>query len=137
MSISRRFSKRSRRLGIAAVEFAIVAPIFVAFALGIIEFGRMLSAQEILVNAAREGARQAISLGETDAQVNTAVDNYLAGASISGYTRTLSPTLASNPASGSTLTVTITVPCTKVSWLGSTTWFGSLSLSAAISMVKQ
>ena len=37
---------------------------------------------------------------------------------ISGYTETCSPTLASGPAAGTAITVTVSVPCSTVSWLG-------------------
>ena len=63
----------------------------------------MMMVQEILVNAAREGARAAVLPGETDAQVTTTVTNYMTAAGISGYTKTLSPTLASTPASGTAI----------------------------------
>ena len=76
MILSSGSRKRSTRRGVAAVEFALVAPLFFTLILGIIEFGRMMMVQEILVNAAREGARAAILPGETDAQVTTTVSNY-------------------------------------------------------------
>ena len=73
------------------VEFALVAPIFFALILGIIEFGRMLMVQQILVNAAREGARASILPGETDAQVTTVVSTYMTGAGSRATTRALTP----------------------------------------------
>jgi Flp pilus assembly protein TadG len=128
--------KRSPRRGAAAVEFAFVAPIFFLLILAIIEFGRMM-VQEILVNAARAGARNATIPGETDAQVTTVVSNYLAASTISGYTETLSPTLASFPVSGTALTVTVSVPCQTVSLLGGSTWFNGMTLSSSVTMIKQ
>lgn len=100
MISSPRCRNRSNRRGAAAVEFAIVAPLFFLLILCIIEFGRLMMVEEILVNAARTGARTAIVPGQTDANVTTAVSNYLSAAGISGYTATLSPTLASLPSSG-------------------------------------
>ena len=70
----------------------------------------MLMVQEILINAAREGARASIQPGETDAQVATVVSDYMSAAGISGYTEAVSPTLASGPASGTALTMTVSVP---------------------------
>ena len=39
------------------VEFALVLPIFVLFMVGIVEFSRVLMVQQVITNAAREGAR--------------------------------------------------------------------------------
>jgi Flp pilus assembly protein TadG len=129
--------KSSDRRGVAAVEFALVAPLFVALLLGIIEFGRMLMVQEILVNAAREGARAAIQPGETDAQVTTVISNYMSAAGIPGYTSTLSPTLSTNPAVGAAMTMTVSVPCSTVSYLSYSTWFQGQSLSSSVVMMRQ
>ena len=46
-----------RRLGAAATEFAIVAPVFFLMIIGFIEFGRALMVQQVLINASREGQR--------------------------------------------------------------------------------
>jgi len=46
-----------RDRGAAAVEFAIVLPLLLLLAFGIIDFGRALNAQITLTQAAREGAR--------------------------------------------------------------------------------
>lgn len=48
--------RRSER-GAAAVEFALVLPLLVLLAFGIIEFGRLYYVQTTLSGAAREGAR--------------------------------------------------------------------------------
>ncbi len=137
MTVRTASRNRSSRRGVAAVEFALVAPLFFLLIFAIIVFGRTLMVQEILVNAARTGARAAIVPGETDAQVTTAVSNYLAGAGISGYTETLSPTLASGPASGTALTVTVSVPCSSINWVTYSTWFQGQSLSSSVVMIKE
>lgn len=72
--------KRKRRKGAAAVEFAIIAPVFVGLVLGMLEVGSCLTAQQRLNNAAREGARQAArppaktSLAEAEAAALAAFD---------------------------------------------------------------
>ncbi len=137
MMLPTRPRKRSTRRGTTVVEFAFVAPIFFLVVFGIIEFGRALMVQGVLVNAARAGARAAIIPNETDAQVTTAVSTNMAGAGISGYTETLSPTLASSPASGTALTLTVSVPYANVSWYGYPTWLGGQSLSSSVSMIKE
>ena len=78
------------RPGAAAVEFALVAPLLVMLVLGMIEFGRMMMVEQILTNAAREGARKAVLPGVTKTQVESAVDSYLQNSSVSGQSRTVS-----------------------------------------------
>ena len=137
MISSPRSRQRSDRRGVVAIEFALVAPVFFALILGIIEFGRMLMVQEILVNAAREGARAAIQPNETDAQTAGVVSTYMSAAGISGYTEAVSPTLASGPATGAALTLTVSVPCATVSWLSTSTWFQGQTLTASVVMIKE
>ncbi len=51
----------ANRCGAAAVEFAIVAPVFFLLVIGMIEIGRALMVQQVLINASRVGARQAVN----------------------------------------------------------------------------
>jgi hypothetical protein len=97
----------------------------------------MMMVQQVLVNAAREGARASVLPGETDAQVTSVVSNYMSTSGISGYTETLSPTEASGPGSGTNMTLTVSVPCSTVSWLGGSTWFNGQTLSASVVMVHE
>jgi len=67
------------RSGAAAVEFAIVLPIFLMILFGIIQFGSVLFLHNNMVNAAREAARR-MSVAELDAAAaETYAENYLAG----------------------------------------------------------
>jgi Flp pilus assembly protein TadG len=52
----RKLTKSER--GATAVEFALLLPIIATLTFGMIDFGRMLWFQEVLVNATRTGARQ-------------------------------------------------------------------------------
>lgn len=61
------------RRGAAAVEFALVAPLFLGLVLGIVEFGRAMMVGQLVTNAAREGARLAVLNGATNDQVEAAV----------------------------------------------------------------
>ncbi|MEU4194824.1 TadE/TadG family type IV pilus assembly protein [Kribbella sp. NPDC026611] len=49
--------------GATAVEFALLLPLLLLVVLGIVDFGRMLNAQQNLTQAAREGARL-VALGQ-------------------------------------------------------------------------
>jgi Flp pilus assembly protein TadG len=68
----------NHRKGVAAVEFAIVLPLFVIMFLGMVELGRGLMVQQVITNAAREGARFAASDSKvTSQQVTALVQAYL------------------------------------------------------------
>src|SRR6476660_10298087 len=65
-----------KRRGVAATEFAIVAPVFFLMVIGFIEFGRALMVQQVLINASRVGARMASTTGATSGGVQSAVTSY-------------------------------------------------------------
>lgn len=60
---------RSRR-GVAAVEFAIIAPLFFLLLAGIIEFGQAFRIKHMLSSASRRGARAAVVKGVSTSQVS-------------------------------------------------------------------
>lgn len=63
--------------GAALIEAAITIPLMLLLSVAIFEFGRAYQTWQVLTNAAREGARVAIISGTTDAQVRSAVNNYM------------------------------------------------------------
>ena len=71
--------KLKNQKGVAAVEFALVLPILVMMAFGIIEFSLILYDKAVITNASREGARAGIvsqSPRVPDGEVTTVVENY-------------------------------------------------------------
>lgn len=108
---------RPGRRGAAAVEFAVVAPIFFLVVLGIIEFGRMAMVEQVITNAAREGARVGVIDGATHATVEEKVRRYLASAGVTGATIDVSPDPPDSAGYGESVTVTVSVPFDDVSWL--------------------
>jgi Flp pilus assembly protein TadG len=69
--------RRRGERGAALIEAAITVPIILLISVGIFEFGRAYQTQQVLTNAAREGARLAVISGSTDADVTTRVRNYM------------------------------------------------------------
>jgi len=65
--------------GAAAVEFAIVLPIFLVMLFGIIQFGSVLFLHNNMMNAARETARRMAVAELTAAQADPFAQTYLAG----------------------------------------------------------
>ena len=88
--MSRRLTAAPRReRAAAAVEMAIVLPLLLLIVGGIIDFGRFFYTQNMVVNAAREGARSR-ALGYTTADADTRVGQSLIGYQGSTYTTTYS-----------------------------------------------
>ena len=73
----RRDNPDQRRDGAAAVEMALVLPVFLTLLFGMVESGRAMMMSQVIVNASREGARVAASDGATNAAVETTVESYL------------------------------------------------------------
>jgi Flp pilus assembly protein TadG len=129
-------SLRNKRRGAAAVEFAIVLPVFVILVFGMIEYGRMVMVQQVITNASREGARSAVLDGATTSSVQSAVGTYLTNAQISGGSTAVNPS-PSSAASGDPITVTVSIPFTAVSWLPSPMYLGGKTLSASTTMRRE
>jgi Flp pilus assembly protein TadG len=132
-----RRSAQQKRNGAAAVEFALIAPLFFLLIFGMIEYGRMVMVQQILTNAAREGARVGVLDGSTQTKVSTAVNTYLTAAGIKNATTTVSPDPPSSAAATSPVSVTVSVPFTEVSWLPSPLYLGSKTLSFSAVMRRE
>ncbi len=116
------YSRRNRRRrGVAAVEFAVVAPVLILLIFGILEFGRLVMVQQVLTNASREGARRAILEQTTSSEIESVVNDYLTSASISGATVTVSPSSLNSTGFGDPVTVRVSVPFEQVSWISP--WF--------------
>lgn len=66
---------RSADDGVSAIEFAVVASLLAALAIGIIDFGLVLLTQMEVGNAARAGAEYAQANGYNSANITSAVQN--------------------------------------------------------------
>jgi Flp pilus assembly protein TadG len=55
--MKRRNDRRNRQRGVAAVEFALVLPLFLTMVLGAIDWGWFFYIDQLVTNCAREGAR--------------------------------------------------------------------------------
>jgi Flp pilus assembly protein TadG len=62
-----------QRRGAAAVEFALVAPVFLLLLAGIIEFGQAFRAEHMLSIASRRGARSGVVSGSNTSEVRQMV----------------------------------------------------------------
>jgi Flp pilus assembly protein TadG len=116
---------------------AFVAPIFFLFVLGVIEFSRAMMVESLLTNAAHLGARAGIIDGAQQSNVDTAVTNYLSAGGISGSTTTVSPNPPSSAGYGQSVTVTVSVPYSSVSWLPTPKYLKNATLTATSVMRRE
>ena len=130
--MKRGMGKKSRR-GSAAVEMALVTPFLLTMVFGIIEYGWVFTVRQGLINAAREGAREAVLPGSDDAAIEGRVNVYLAPLGITTHMIDITHATNEDP----TETVRVTVPYADVTLIGE--FFGSVDrmLGATVSMRKE
>jgi Flp pilus assembly protein TadG len=73
----RLFARVRSQSGAELVEFALVLPILLLIFGGIVDFGLLLQRQQVVTNAAREGARLAVLPGYTSADVQARVTQFV------------------------------------------------------------
>jgi Flp pilus assembly protein TadG len=129
-------SQRQAPRGVAAVEFAIVAPIFFMLVIGIIEVGRAIMVQQVLINASRVGARRAAMLSSSTGAVLSSVTEFTTSVGVNSVTATVSPDPAT-AASGEPITVSASVNFANVSWLPQPWFMGGKTLSSSTVMRKE
>ncbi len=128
--------RRSARRGASAVEFAIVAPVFFMLVLGMVEVGRAMMVQQVLINASRVGARQAVTLASTSSSTITTATDYATNVGVPGITVAVTPD-PGTAAAGTELTVTSSVGFESVSWLPAPWFMGGKTLTSSSVMRKE
>jgi Flp pilus assembly protein TadG len=103
------------RTGAAAVEFAIVAPIFFVLVLGSLEFGRLNIIRHTADQAAYEAARNAMVPGATTAEARQTANRMLRVVGTRGAQVSIEPTMLTPDTEE--ITVTIDVPLNQNGWL--------------------
>ncbi len=120
LTINNRARRRVRRdrghlrlgdAGQALVEVAIALPILLGLLVGIFEFARAYNVQQVITNAAREGAREGVLPTATQADALARANARLSDGNISGATVTWSCT-GSPCDTGDAVSVDIAVPYT-------------------------
>ena len=130
-------SPSRKRRGAAAVEFAIIAPVFFMFIIGITEFGRAMMVQQTITNASRVGSRQAIVEDAVSADIQTSVLAYLTSNTVNGATVTVTPADLSTVGFGDNVVVTVSVPYDSVTWLPTSWFLAGQTLSASTTMLGE
>lgn len=131
-----KLSKRKR--GAAAVEFAVVAPLFLLLLAGIIEFGQVFRIEHTLSTASRRGARTAMLAGaETSAVAAKVVDRVVDMSGIDPSQITVEIAVNGDPnknlnqaETGDEVSVTVSVPYAEAGLGFFATFFSNATLSA-------
>jgi Flp pilus assembly protein TadG len=87
--------------GAVLIEFAMVLPVLLLIVVGIMDFGLLFRQQQVVINAAREGARMAALVGYTEADVQSRVQAYLTAGGVTATPATTRVATRVTPASGS------------------------------------
>jgi hypothetical protein len=119
---------------------AIMAPVIVTLFMAQFESSRLGMVAQLLTTAAREGCRVAVVSGHTQSDVQTRINNVLAGSGIS--VGTVTPTCPSpytwdSAPQGTAITVSLSVPYNQVSWLGTPYFLNGAIVSASATMSSE
>lgn len=140
-----RIPEHPHRLGSATVELAVCFPIFMLILLGIVEFGRAMSINQMLNSAARIGCRAAILDGSSGSNVTSVVKQHVVntlGCQPSSVNVAITATSGQNGATlsdvsqastGDLIKVNVFVPFGDVSW-GVKRWMGTANVRGECSM---
>lgn len=143
-----------QRRGAATVEMAVAAPLLVAIVFGSIDVGQYVNVGQIVDNASREGARQAVKHTTlTVTEVDAAIQNYLANAFPGVATSTLNAALqvtirdgSGNTISGanlalapvgSSVSVQVVLQYDAVRWSAIASFLNSRSIQTSTTMRRE
>jgi Flp pilus assembly protein TadG len=128
------------RRGAAMVEMAAVAPVFVLLVMGTMDAARLFMVGHELTVAAREGCRVAAMNGKSSTDVTNRVNQVLTGFGLKtgDVTSTLSPAITTTtPGLGTPITLTLSVPFSKVSYLATPFLFKSTTITMSATMSSE
>lgn len=141
--IRRRTPRRAApRRGAACVEFAFAAPFIFMLVFGSVEFSRIVMVKQAMTNAAREGSRKAALVNTIDKNAVDAVARQALRGTIAKYDKSdkvqiaVSPQNLSGLASGTEITVTISVSTADVTWLPAM-FFTANTISTSAKMKRE
>lgn len=139
MAVKRWTNRDAGRRGLTLIETALVMPLLVLMVFGMMEYGWMFLKSGEVANAARHGVRLGVVPDAVTSQVTGGVATYMSAAGLggSGYTLTITPqnVAALNP--GDTLTVSVSVPYSKITLTGIPLIPMPGTLRATVSMAKE
>lgn len=131
----------SPRRGVAAVEFALLAPVLGVMIIGMFELARAFMVKEMLTNAATIACRTASLPGKSNTDATTEITTTMADNSITGYTSTIQVNgVTANASTASRydkISVKVSVPVSNVFWISTFFLTSSMIESETVSMMRQ
>lgn len=118
-------------------EAALVLPVLLLLILGMIEMSQLGMANQVLTNAAREGARVAVIPGNTADDVTTTVQRLMNQGGITNYTPTITPPDPTTTKLGDPVTVSVSTSFKNISWLSKPLYLGSVTLSGSSTLSSE
>lgn len=137
MNRIRRTPNAGGRLGAAAIEFAVVAPLMILFTFGLIEIGRFMLVKQSATHASREGARVAVRPTADADSVIDRVNQELAIMSITNAVVELEPNPLEDAEPGSQVTVRVRIGIDSISWVPDYFQFPVADIVAETSMRRE
>jgi Flp pilus assembly protein TadG len=118
------------------VEMALTLPLFFLLILGLIEFGQAMMVQQVVTNAAREGARHGVLPGVSTAAAKQKVKDYLAAEDLDvpQATITVTPAELSTAKTGSVVSVNVSIPYSAIGWVNNPWFVGGAALKSQCTM---
>ena len=128
--------KKQKPSGVAAVEFAVIAPVLVFFIFGIIEITSGIYLKQSLTIAAYEGARVALIPDSNSENVAAACDRILQSRGIQGAQIGITPASFQDAAFGQAIRVQVSAPVDR-NVIFSRFFSSTEDLTASVTMMKE
>src|SRR5690242_11974891 len=134
-----KFQIKTNAKGSAIIEFAILLPVFILLILGVIEAGWALYIQSSLSDAAREGARVAVTANVGSSAIVNTINSLVDSDKISTnkLSVSISPIAISLQPRGTPITVNVSLPYSSASILPAPLFLGNVTLQAQVTMTKE
>ncbi len=129
-------SNPPKRLGVAAVEFAVCLPVLIVIFLGSIECANMTYLKQTLTISSYEGVRKGIQYNATSKQVRQHCRDILNARNIKHASITISPKNVAKVKQGDEIQVTVSAPCNDNSAMPLTIFSGR-TMTVSTTMVKE
>ncbi len=132
----RKSNSQAKRKGVAAVEFATIAPLLILMIFLMVESSRYLMALHATTGAARAAARATAISGATQSEAETIAKNYMSASSFASDTVTLNveddPSTVANM---NQISCTVTIDFDAVSVIGDPFSIGATNVTGFSSML--